>query len=98
MSKQDDELLGITGERGTMTAERELELLNELTWSDICAGYSARELWESLVERIGERMDTEEMEMRVILDEIAERLEERESVLFQIEASARAALSARHPA
>ena len=63
-----------------MTAERELELLNELTWSDICAGYSARELWESLVERIGERMDTEEMEMRVILDEIVERLEERETV------------------
>ena len=69
--------------KNKMTSERANELVNELTWSDICAGYPAQALHEALTERLEERIEIEEMEMRVILDEIAERLGQRDELKQQ---------------
>lgn len=67
-----------------METKTEKELLYQLTWSDICGDYPADALYEALTERLDERIDIEEMEMRVILDEIAERLGERDDFKRQI--------------
>lgn len=56
------------------------ELLNELTWSDIVSDYPGDILQEALEERLAERLDLEEMEMRVLLNEIFLRLAERDTL------------------
>lgn len=59
---------------------REQRILDEIC----CAGYfgslSAENLWEALVERMEERMDIEETEIKIIIDEIAERLGRLEEI------------------
>lgn len=67
-----------------METRTEKELLYQLTWSDFCDNYSAEALHEALTERLDERIDIEEMEMRVILDEIAERLGQRDDFKRQV--------------
>jgi hypothetical protein len=63
-----------------MTNQRTSELLNELTWSDLCTDYPAEALQEALEERLAERIDIQEMEMRVLLNEIFTRLAERDTL------------------
>lgn len=63
-----------------MTDQRANELLNELTWSDLCTDYPAEALQEALEERLEERLNTQEMEMRVLLNEIFVRLAERDTL------------------
>ena len=56
------------------------ELLNELTWYDIVSDYPGDTLQEALEERLAERLDLEEMEMRVLLNEIFLRLAELDTL------------------
>lgn len=56
------------------------ELLNELTWSDIVSDFPGDVLEEALEERLAERVDTQEMETRVLLNEIFTRLAERDTL------------------
>ena len=67
-----------------MTNERASELVDELTWSDLCGDYPAEALLEALEERLEERIDIQEMEMRVILEEICIRLAERDTLKMKI--------------
>ena len=56
------------------------ELLNELTWSDIVSDFPGDVLEEALEERLAERVDTQEMETRLLLNEIFTRLAERDTL------------------